>query len=119
MNNIDMIDLNKNMEEVRRKMEKYEEDPSKKEEEWKNTLENIIKVNNSVKQLGIFSENELFSEIKAEDLKFLLIPYFQGELIQKFMDNRDSKLDLALKFYNEFYKKLEIYEYLTKEVKIY
>jgi transposase len=38
------------------------------------------------------------------------------EDLQKFMDNRDAKLELALRFYEEFYKRLNRYEYLTKEV---
>jgi len=116
MNNVGVEELNKLMEEVRRQMENFEEDPSKREDEWKKTLDSLIQINNAVKNQGIFSENEQFSEIKPEDLKFILIPYFQGELIQKFMDNRDAKLDLALRFYEEFYKRLNRYEYLTKEV---
>jgi len=105
------------MEDVRKKMESFEEDPSKKEDEWKKTLDSLINLNNDIKKDGTFAENESFNEIKPEDLKFLLIPYFQGELMQKFMENRDSKLELALKFYDEFYKKLDSYEYITKEKK--
>ena len=116
MDNVGIDELSKLMEELRRHMENYEEDPSKREEEWKKTLDSLIQINNVVRSQGIFSENEQFSEIKPEDLKFLLIPYFQGELIQKFMENRDAKLELALRFYEEFYKRLNKYEYITKEV---
>jgi len=98
-------------------MENFEEDPSKKEDEWKSALDSLIQIQNEVKTEAIFSENETFNEIKPEDLKFLFILYFQGDLIQKFMDNRDAKLELALKFYDEFYKKLDAYEYITKEKK--
>jgi hypothetical protein len=104
------------MEDARREMESFEEDPSKREEEWKKTLDSLIQINNEVNKEGIFSENEQFSEIKPEDVKYLLIPYFEGELIQKFMENRDAKLEIALKFYEEFYSRLNKYEYLTKEV---
>ena len=104
------------MEIARREMEKYEEDPSKREEDWKKTLDSLIQINNEVIKEGIFSENEEFSEIKPEDIKYILIPFFQGELIQKFMENRTAKLELALRFYDEFYKRLNKYNYLSKEV---
>ena len=117
MNENGITDLNKRMEEARKQMETYEEDPSKKEDEWKNTLDNLIQINNLVTKEAIFSENEQFSEIKPEDVKYVLIPFFQGELIQKFMENREAKLNFALRFYDEFYKKLYKYEYITKEVK--
>jgi len=80
-------------------------------------LKILIYLQNQVKKEGVFAENETFNEIKPEDLKFLLISYFQGELIQKFMENRDAKLELALKFFDDFYNRLDSYEYLPKEKK--
>lgn len=117
MNETNSSELNSKMEQARRQMEDYENDPLKRDEEWKNTLDLLIQINNEVNKEGIFSENEQFSEIKAEDIKYLLIPYFEGEIIQKFSEHRDAKLVLALRFFEEFYHRLNKYEYLTKEVR--
>ena len=118
MNNdsVGISELNLKMEQVRKEMENYEEDPSKREDEWKKTLDSLIQINNDTKKDGVFADNEEFAEIKPEDIKYLLIPFYQGELIQRFMENRESKLDLALRFYDEFYKILNKYSYLAKEV---
>ena len=40
-------------------------------------------------------------------------------MIQKFSDNREGILAIALQFYREFYNILEKYEYLNKERKEY
>ena len=66
---------------------------------------------------GLFSTNEDFAEVKTEDIKYLLVPYYQSEILQKFMENRDSKLDLSLKFYDEFFKVLDNYAYFHKDKK--
>lgn len=113
-----MEDSCENIEYMRKRLEQMEEEGGPyHQEELKKLLNSLSKIAKEVHSEGLFSKNEDFSEIKAEDIKFLLVPYFQADLIQKFMDKRESKLDLALKFYDEFFKILDNYNYFPKDKK--
>ena len=106
------------IEVVRRRLEKYEEEGGPyDQEQLKNMLNTCSKLMKEVHSNGLFSTNEDFKEVKTEDIKYLLIPYYQSDILQKFMENRDSKLDLSLKFYDEFFKVLDNYGYFDKDKK--
>lgn len=107
-------ELSIKMEKLRKRVERIE-DEYDKFEEWKQLLNELIQFKNQVQSTAIFSDNEEFKEIKSEDLKFLMISYYQAEVLQKFQENREGVLKMSLQFYNEFYKILEKYEYLNKD----
>ena len=109
--------LSQRLETVRRKMEDYEQKgyDKKYEEDWKKLLNELNDIKLKVYKEKIFSDNEEFKDIKTEDIKFMLVAFYQSELIQKFMVNRKNILEFALKFYDEFYNLLQSYEYLSKE----
>ncbi len=111
-------DLSTRLERLRRRVENLE-DEYDKQEDWKELLNSLNEVKIKAYAAGVFSENEEFKEIKTEDLKFLFISFYQAEVIQKFSDNREGILSIALQFYREFYNILEKYEYLNKERKDY
>ncbi len=111
-------EMNFKVEKIRKQVEYFEDNPDNQVEEWKTCLDEVAVLFKDVAKQQLFSENEEFSDIKPEDIKFLLIPFYQSELIQKFQDNRSAKLTLAIKFYEEFYKILKQYNYLTKEVRM-
>ena len=106
------------IEKIRRQVEYFEENPENQVTEWKAAMDVLALLFKDVAKEHIFSANEEFPDIKTEDIKYLLIPYYQAELIQKFMDSRLDKIKLAFKFYDEFFKILELYRYLTKDVYI-
>ena len=109
---------NEEIEYVRRKLEKYEEEGGPfDQEELKNMLNLCSKLMKEVYSNGLFSANEDFKEVKTEDIKYLLTPYYQSGILQKFMENRHSKLDLSLKFYDEFFKVLDNYGYFNRDKK--
>ena len=109
--------LSQRLETVRRKMEDYEQKgyDKKYEEDWKKLLNELNDIKLKIYKAKIFSDNEEFKDIKTEDIKFMLVAFYQSELIQKFMANRKNILEFALKFYDEFYNLLQTYEYLSKE----
>ena len=109
--------LSKRLETVRRKMEDYEQKgyDKKYEEDWKKLLNELNDIKIKVYKEKIFSDNEEFKDIKTEDIKFMLVAFYQSELIQKFMVNRKNILEFALKFYDEFFNLLQSYDYLSKE----
>lgn len=44
---------------------------------------------------GVFSSNEMFEEIISEHIKFLLLPYYLGNLISKTNKDREEALNLS------------------------
>lgn len=109
--------LGKRLEVIRRKYEEYSEKgyDKKYEDDWKKMLNELNDIKVLVFKEKLFSDNEEFKDVKTEDIKFMLIAFYQSEVIQKFMVNRKNILEFALKFYDEFYKLLKSYEYLSKE----
>lgn len=111
-------ELNLFVEKIRKQMEKIEEEGGTENDNgeiWKKTLNDLNDAKKKIYSLGKFSENEEFKELKTEDIKFLLISFYQAELIQRFMQNRENMLLHSLQFYKEFFSILKKYEYLTKE----
>lgn len=80
-------------------------------------FDNLVGIMKDIKSNNYFSPNEQFEEILTENLRFLLVPYYQAELLFLLQDNRENNLKLVLQFYDEFYKILNNYHYLTKEEK--
>jgi len=87
------------------------------EEKVKKQLNNLNLIFKDVTRQSLFSPNESFDEIHSENLKFLLIPFYQGELIFLLQDRekREKNLKLVLQFYEEFFKILKNYEFIDKE----
>ena len=92
------------IEQIRRKIEQYEENGYEKsyEEEWKGVFDALNEIKTYVDKEKIFSDNEEFSDIKTEDIKYMLISYYKSELVQKVQTNRKNMLNFGLTFYGEF-----------------
>ena len=45
-----------------------------------------------IKERGLFSPNEDFSEIQTGHLKYLLVPYYLGDIYGRSMDDRKDKV---------------------------
>lgn len=107
------------IETIRKKYEEYGEKgyDASYENDWKAMLDNLNEIKKTVYKNKMFSDNEEFSDVKTEDIKYMLIAFYQAEVIQKFQANRKNLLKYALTFYAEFYKLLDSYNYLTKEQK--
>ena len=105
------------LEKIRRKIESYEDKGYDKEYEsdWKQMLNELNMIKTNIYKEHMFSDNEEFKDVKTEDIKFMLVAYYQSELIQKFHINRKNVLQFALTFYNEFFKLLKNYEYVSKD----
>ena len=109
--------LHQKLEKIRRELEKYDDLGYDKnyEIEWKRLFNELNSIKIEVYKNKIFSDNEEFSEVKTEDIKFMLISYFQSEFIQKFPQPRKQVLNFGITFYKEFFKLLKSYNYLSKE----
>jgi hypothetical protein len=94
----------------------------------KNFLETLKRFNVLVEQVqshNVFSPNEEIADILTENLKFLLIPFYQGDTLFRLMDERKdrikiSKVSLILNnqgFMNEFLKLMNHYGFVNDDVR--
>ena len=108
--------MNVDMELIRKEFEEYENGKTEGDNsKYEKLLQKLITMAIEVETAHKFSDNEEFEEIKIEDIKFLLVRYYQGVVIQKFYEHRESKLEIAKQFFEEFFKILRNYSYLSKE----
>ena len=63
---------------------------------------------------SIFSSNEEFSEIHTENIKLLMIPYYQAEVLLRIMENRDKNVQKGHVYYLEYLKLMNHYRLLDK-----
>ncbi|KAI9261981.1 TAP42-like protein [Sporodiniella umbellata] len=77
----------------------------------------LTKANALVSRLHIFSQNELIDEINTNDLKFLMIPSYIGDLVLKKtgIENRASTLNEAREWIQTFLSTCQNNEMLNKE----
>lgn len=48
---------------------------------------------------GVFSSNEMFEEVVTEHIKYILLPYFLGNLVTKNNKDREILLNLSEIYY--------------------
>jgi len=63
----------------------------------------------------MFSPNEELKEIATENLKLLMAPYWQADVLFRIMDNRKDRVKLAHVFYIEYLGMLNHYGVLEKD----
>ena len=81
-----LSEINITMEKLRRRVEYFEENPDNQIKEWEECLDQLTILFKEVVRQQVFSKNEEFEELKTEDIKFLLIPFYQADMVQKFME---------------------------------
>jgi immunoglobulin-binding protein 1 len=89
-------------------------------EELKQVISAIVtfqRLDMAVRQASLFSSNETLEDFDTSALKYLLIPYYLGQLTMRKPDLRErvSNLNRALAFFNNFLMQLEKHRMLTSE----
>jgi immunoglobulin-binding protein 1 len=65
----------------------------------------------------MFSPNETLEEIATENMKLLMAPFYEAEVLFKIMDNRPERVKMAHTFYLEYLKLMTHYDMLEKPQK--
>jgi immunoglobulin-binding protein 1 len=68
----------------------------KYKDEIKQLLLNFTRINSSIQKQSIFSKNEEFDDVKTEDLKLLLVPYYYSKIILQISENRLKNLNFSI-----------------------
>ena len=90
----------------------YEDYINCEQEHFKETLEKLNKLVESIQKDSIFSSNETFSEIHTENIKLLMIPYYQAEILLRIMENREQNVQKGHVYYLEYLKLMNHYHLL-------
>jgi len=85
------------------------------EANFKKTLEQLRLLVGDIQRLGLFSPNEEIKEIPTENLKLIMAPFYEADVLFRIMDNRLERVKLAHVFYLEYLKLLNHYGVLEKE----
>lgn len=102
--------LHKTIKRINQMTDNLESDKEKIKEQ----LDILIKIFQDVVNNSIFSPNESFEEILTENLRYLLVPFYQGEVLLLLQENREKNLSIVVRFYEEFFKVLQDYKFLDK-----
>lgn len=78
------------------------------------TLNEVRQLVNDIQRLGLFSPNEEIKEIATENLKLIMAPYYQADVLFRIMDQRGERVKMAHVFYLEYLKLLDHYGVLEK-----
>ena len=62
----------------------------------------------------MFSENEELSEVATEQMKLLMAPFYEADVLFRIMDKRAERVKLAHVFYLEYLRLLDHYGVLEK-----
>lgn len=79
------------------------------------TLEGIRKLVIKIQGESLFSINETLDELPTENLKLLMAPFYQADLLYRIMDNRGERIKLAHIFYLEYLRLLSHYGVLSTD----
>ncbi len=89
---IEQAKLSDQFAKVEKLYERFLKDQDCDEAHYTEAINLLNVVTNMVKMHGIFSPNEDFSEIKTEHLKYLLVPYYLGDIYGRSMADRKTKV---------------------------
>mgnify|MGYP002632552022 CR=1 FL=1 len=90
------------------------------DENYTKTLEGLRQVVSEIQRNSFFSSNEELKEVATENLKLLMAPYWEADVLYRIMDSRAERVKLAHVFYIEYLRLLNHYGVLEPDqVKIW
>eukprot|EP00455_Lapot_gusevi_P028441 TRINITY_DN3036_c0_g2_i3.p1 TRINITY_DN3036_c0_g2~~TRINITY_DN3036_c0_g2_i3.p1 ORF type:complete len:397 (+),score=77.17 TRINITY_DN3036_c0_g2_i3:60-1250(+) len=86
------------------------------QEKVKQVMTDFLTLYYRTQQMGVFSSNETLDDVSTADLKYVLVPYFLGEICLKIVDqNREQHLKASQRFFDAFLKHCQQLEIITKQ----
>jgi len=92
----------------------YDQYINREQKNFLATLENLDKLIEQIQRESLFSSNEELRDIATENLKLLMIPYLQAEVLMHIMENRYERVLKAHTYYLDYLKLMKHYNLLEK-----
>ena len=106
------------LEEQFLKLEKrvtgYEDFLNCEERHFRETLELFNQLVERIQSEMVFSSNEELSDIHTENIKLLMIPYYQAQVLMRLMEDRDESVKKGHTYFLEYLKLMNHYRLLDK-----
>ena len=84
------------------------------DENYMKTLDGLRKVVTDIQSESIFSPNETIDEVPTENLKLLMAPFYEADVLFRIMNKRFERVKMAHCFYLEYLRLLDHYGILEK-----
>lgn len=84
--------------------------------ESQKVMESLLRIEEAVRSLSLFSPNEAYGEVKEEHLSLIDLPYYIGLCCQKQMQNRLFYVQKSQEYFKIYLGLLQHYELLPSEV---
>ena len=68
----------------------------------------------AIQSQSLFSPNETLDEVDTDNMKLLMAPFYEAEVLFRIMDSRAERVKMAHTFYLEYLKLMNHYELLGK-----
>ncbi|KAL0921982.1 hypothetical protein M5K25_005938 [Dendrobium thyrsiflorum] len=102
--------------ELARKIYYAASDSSVDQEQLKNGIDLLRRCDEMVSKLGLFSSNETIDDVSTTNLKYILVPFYLGELTEKLAkEDRIEILKMSGVQFKEFISICEALELVPKE----
>ncbi|EGR34412.1 protein phosphatase 2A regulatory B subunit, B56 family, putative [Ichthyophthirius multifiliis] len=86
---------------------------------YEGTISDFSKLQKQIISNSLFSANESLEEIQPENLKYLLLPFYMGQVYGKIIKERLNKLEFSQVYLSEYLKLLNHYDLVPKDLKKY
>lgn len=93
----------------------YENYENCEQEHFAETLKDIQKLVDEIQREACFSPNEELKDIQTENMKMLMVPYLEAEVLFRLMDDRAARVKQAHTYYLEYLKLMRHYDLLEKQ----
>lgn len=88
------------------------------EAHFNRTLEGLHILVTKIQRGSVFSANETVDEISTENLKMLMVPYLEAEVLFRIMTDRGEHVRKAHTYYLEYLKLMNHYNLLEKPLQV-
>jgi len=88
------------------------------EAHFSRTLEGLHTLVTKIQRENLFSANENVGDIQTENLKMLMVPYLEAEVLFRVMTDRGEQVRKAHTYYLEYLKLMNHYKLLEKPLQV-
>jgi hypothetical protein len=102
-------DINERFHKLEKTCIGYDNYVGCEEKNFLKTLDDLRKLVNDIQRGSVFSDNEELKEVATENLKLLMAPYYEADVLFRIMENRVERVKMAHVFYIEYLRLLNHY----------
>ena len=108
-------DINDSFHKLEKECIGYDNYVDNDDEHYLKTLEGLRVLVTNIQRQNIFSDNEELSEVDTDNIKLLMAPFYEADVLFRIMENRMERVQMSHVFYIEYLRLLNHYGVLEKD----